>query len=62
MYGRVVSAHVVKDMRGRSSSFGYVELSNSDEVDDLIHALDGADFLGSILYVSRTAHRVFQRQ
>ena len=46
-HGAVESARVITDkFTGRSRGFGFVEMSNSDEAQKAIQALNGTDFEG----------------
>jgi cold-inducible RNA-binding protein len=52
-YGSVRSAQVVMDRdTGRSKGFGFVELSNDQEAEQAIAALNGKDFNGRTLTVN----------
>ncbi|CAK9228652.1 unnamed protein product [Sphagnum troendelagicum] len=52
-YGTVVDARVVYDREtGRSRGFGFVTLSNADEVNEAIQNMDGADFDGRQIRVN----------
>ena len=52
-FGSVRSAQVVMDRdTGRSKGFGFVELSNDQEADQAIAALNGKDFNGRTLTVN----------
>ncbi|KAL2643822.1 hypothetical protein R1flu_011409 [Riccia fluitans] len=57
-YGQVVEAKVVHEKdTGRSRGFAYVTMSNGDEVETAIQALDGAEYDGRILRVNRAIDR-----
>lgn len=52
-YGNVESAKVIMDRdTGRSKGFAFVEMGNSQEANEAISALNGADFQGRALMVS----------
>ncbi|CAK9878021.1 unnamed protein product [Sphagnum jensenii] len=52
-YGTVVDARVVYDREtGRSRGFGFVTLSNAEEVNEAIQNMDGADFDGRQIRVN----------
>ena len=52
-HGAVESARVITDkFTGRSRGFGFVEMSNSDEAQKAIQALNGTDFEGRNLTVN----------
>ena len=53
-HGAVASARVIIDrMSGRSKGFGFVELENDEDGDKAVSALDGTDFGGRKLVVSK---------
>ncbi|HJN84809.1 RNA-binding protein [Candidatus Uhrbacteria bacterium] len=52
-YGEVVSARIVMDkFSGRSRGFGFVEMSNDDEAQAAIEALNETDFMGRPVIVN----------
>jgi RNA recognition motif-containing protein len=52
-HGAVESARVITDkFTGRSRGFGFVEMSNADEAQKAIQALNGTDFEGRNLTVN----------
>jgi cold-inducible RNA-binding protein len=52
-YGTVGSARVVTDRdTGRSKGFGFVEMSNSQEANDAISALNGTEYEGRRMTVN----------
>ena len=52
-YGNVASANVIMDRdSGRSKGFGFVEMSNSNEANDAINALNGSDMQGRAMTVN----------
>ena len=57
-HGTVVSAEVISDrVTGRSKGFGFVEMSNDDEAQTAIKALNGVDFQGRALTVNEARPR-----
>ena len=58
VHGTVESAQVIIDRgTGRSKGFGFVEMSNDDEAQAAITALDGQDFSGRALKVNEAKPR-----
>ncbi|MBM4264629.1 MAG: RNA-binding protein [Deltaproteobacteria bacterium] len=52
-HGQVESARVITDkFTGRSRGFGFVEMTNSDDAQKAIQALNGTDFEGRNLTVN----------
>lgn len=52
-YGEVSSAHIITDREtGRSRGFGFVEMSNDEEGQKAIEALNGTDFEGKTITVN----------
>jgi len=57
-HGTVQSAEVISDrMTGRSKGFGFVEMSNDEEADAAIAALNGQDHNGRTLTVNEARPR-----
>ena len=57
-HGEVQSAEVISDrMTGRSKGFGFVEMSNDEEADAAITALNGQDHGGRALTVNEARPR-----
>jgi RNA recognition motif-containing protein len=57
-YGTVESATVVSDREtGRSRGFGFIEMSNSDEAQAAINALNGQEHGGRALTVNEAKPR-----
>ena len=57
-FGTVVSAQVIKDRdSGRSRGFGFVEMSDDNEADAAIEALDGQDMQGRNVVVNAAKER-----
>lgn len=57
-FGSVVSAQVIEDREtGRSKGFGFVEMSNADEADAAIDALNGQDHDGRNITVNEARPR-----
>ena len=54
-YGQVEDVSLITDRKsGKSKGFGFVEMVNESEADDLINALDGNDIDGRPLKVNRS--------
>jgi RNA recognition motif-containing protein len=57
-HGTVLSAQVIADRAtGRSKGFGFVEMSNDDEAQAAISALNGKDYEGRALTVNEARPR-----
>ena len=57
-YGEVISANVITDREtGRSRGFGFVEMSNEDEANAAIDALNGQEVDGRTLTVNEARPR-----
>ncbi|MDX8410003.1 MAG: RNA-binding protein [Mariprofundales bacterium] len=57
-FGEVTSAHVISDRdTGRSKGFGFVEMSNADEGQRAIEALDGSEMQGRNIRVNEAKPR-----
>jgi len=57
-FGEVTSAHVISDRdTGRSKGFGFVEMSNADDGQRAIEALDGSDMQGRNVRVNEAKPR-----
>src|SRR4051812_2855119 len=57
-YGTVVSAQIINDREtGRSKGFGFVEMSNDDEAQAAIAALNGQEHNGRALTVNEARPR-----
>ncbi|MFN7138478.1 MAG: RNA recognition motif domain-containing protein [Limisphaerales bacterium] len=57
-HGTVIETNVMMDrMTGRARGFGFVTMSNSDEADNAISALNGADLDGRSLTVNEARPR-----
>ena len=57
-HGQVVSARVIRDrFSGRSRGFGFVEMSNNQEAEAAIGALNGQDLQGRALTVNQARPR-----
>lgn len=53
-HGTVVSARIIMDrMSGRSKGFGFVELESDEDGEKAVSALDGTEFGGRKLMVSK---------
>ena len=61
-HGNVQDAHVVMDREtGQSKGFGFVEMSNSEEAQAAMEALDGHEFEGRNLRVNEARPREDRR-
>lgn len=61
-YGKVKSVQLPLDREtGRSRGFAFVEMENSDEEDTAIEELDGAEWMGRDLKVSKARPREDKR-
>ena len=57
-HGEVTAVRVITDRdTGRSKGFGFVEMSDDDQANEAIHALDGNDFMGRDLKVNEARPR-----
>ena len=57
-YGEVTSARVIMDRyTGRSRGFGFVEMSNQEQAEAAIRAMNGKDFQGRALTVNEARPR-----
>ena len=57
-YGEVTSARVIMDRyTGRSRGFGFVEMSNQEQAEAAIRAMNGKDFQGRALTVNEARAR-----
>lgn len=57
-FGAVDSANVINDREtGRSKGFGFVEMSNDNEAQAAIKALDGTELEGSTIVVKKAEAR-----
>ena len=52
-YGTITSAAVAKDDQGQSRGFGFVNFEKHDDAYQAVQALNGTDYHGRALYVSR---------
>jgi len=50
-YGRVVSARVMSDKRGRAKGFGYVEMAEEEAARAAVEALRGKQLNGRVMDV-----------
>ena len=56
-YGEVASAQIVRDTTGDSLGFGFVEMANSVEYDEIRMALDGANIGHHTIHVTVSTGR-----
>ncbi|XP_034393913.1 embryonic polyadenylate-binding protein A-like [Cyclopterus lumpus] len=57
-FGRTLSVRVMKDERGRSRGFGFVNYANHEDAQKAVDDMNGKDISGKILYVGRAQKRL----
>ncbi|XP_068585874.1 polyadenylate-binding protein 1-like isoform X2 [Cebidichthys violaceus] len=57
-FGRTLSVRVMKDERGRSRGFGFVNYANHEDAQKAVDEMNGKDLSGKILYVGRAQKRL----
>ncbi|KAM6928827.1 embryonic polyadenylate-binding protein A-like [Lycodopsis pacificus] len=57
-FGRTLSVRVMKDERGRSRGFGFVNYANHEDAQKAVDGMNGKDMTGKILYVGRAQKRL----
>ncbi|XP_068453687.1 polyadenylate-binding protein 1-like isoform X2 [Clinocottus analis] len=57
-FGRTLSVRVMKDERGRSRGFGFVNYANHEDAQKAVDEMNGKDVGGKILYVGRAQKRL----
>ncbi|KAK9514826.1 hypothetical protein VZT92_025513 [Zoarces viviparus] len=57
-FGRTLSVRVMKDERGRSRGFGFVNYANHEDAQKAVDGMNGKDMSGKILYVGRAQKRL----
>ncbi|XP_031701157.1 polyadenylate-binding protein 1-like isoform X3 [Anarrhichthys ocellatus] len=57
-FGRTLSVRVMKDERGRSRGFGFVNYANHEDAQKAVDEMNGKDMSGKILYVGRAQKRL----
>ncbi len=57
-YGEVTSAKIITDkLTGRSKGFGFVEMSDDEEAQQAIDALNGTEVMGRSIVVNKSEER-----
>lgn len=57
-YGEVTSAKIITDkLTGRSKGFGFVEMSDDEEAQQAIEALNGTEVMGRSIVVNKSEER-----
>ncbi|XP_056447910.1 embryonic polyadenylate-binding protein-like isoform X1 [Gadus chalcogrammus] len=56
-FGKTLSVRVMKDERGRSRGFGFVNYGNHMDAQKAVEEMNGKDLTGKILYVGRAQKR-----
>uniref|UniRef100_A0AAQ6AQI3 Polyadenylate-binding protein n=1 Tax=Amphiprion ocellaris TaxID=80972 RepID=A0AAQ6AQI3_AMPOC len=56
-FGRTLSVRVMKDEKGRSRGFGFVNYGNHEEAQKAVDEMNGKEIDGKILYVGRAQKR-----
>ncbi|XP_040903537.1 embryonic polyadenylate-binding protein-like [Toxotes jaculatrix] len=57
-FGRTLSVRVMKDERGRSRGFGFVNYANHEDAQKAVDEMNGKEINGKIIYVGRAQKRV----
>ncbi|XP_071374568.1 polyadenylate-binding protein 1-like isoform X1 [Centroberyx affinis] len=57
-FGRTLSVRVMKDERGRSRGFGFVNYDNHEDAQKAVEEMNGKEINGKILYVGRAQKRM----
>ncbi|XP_068601962.1 embryonic polyadenylate-binding protein-like [Brachionichthys hirsutus] len=57
-FGRTLSVRVMKDDKGRSRGFGFVNYANNEDALKAVGEMNGKDLNGKILYVGRAQKRL----
>ncbi|XP_037629823.1 polyadenylate-binding protein 1-like isoform X2 [Sebastes umbrosus] len=57
-FGRTLSIRVMKDERGRSRGFGFVNYANHEDAQKAVMEMNGKELNGKILYVGRAQKRL----
>ncbi|XP_045913309.1 embryonic polyadenylate-binding protein-like isoform X6 [Micropterus dolomieu] len=58
VFGRTLSVRVMKDERGRSRGFGFVNYANHEDAQKAVDEMNGKDINGKIIYVGRAQKRL----
>uniref|UniRef100_A0A667Y5K9 Polyadenylate-binding protein n=1 Tax=Myripristis murdjan TaxID=586833 RepID=A0A667Y5K9_9TELE len=56
-FGKTLSVRVMKDERGRSRGFGFVNFDNHEDAQKAVEEMNGKEISGKILYVGRAQKR-----
>uniref|UniRef100_A0A8C9ZXQ6 Polyadenylate-binding protein n=1 Tax=Sander lucioperca TaxID=283035 RepID=A0A8C9ZXQ6_SANLU len=57
-FGRTLSVRVMKDERGRSRGFGFVNYANHEDAQKAVNEMNGKEINGKIIYVGRAQKRL----
>uniref|UniRef100_A0A8D3CFF0 Polyadenylate-binding protein n=1 Tax=Scophthalmus maximus TaxID=52904 RepID=A0A8D3CFF0_SCOMX len=57
-FGRTLSVRVMKDERGRSRGFGFVNYANHEDAQKAVDEMNGKELNGKVLYVGRAQKRL----
>ncbi|XP_018541462.1 embryonic polyadenylate-binding protein isoform X1 [Lates calcarifer] len=57
-FGRTLSVRVMKDERGRSRGFGFVNYANHEDAQKAVDEMNGKEINGKIIYVGRAQKRL----
>ncbi|XP_026222862.1 embryonic polyadenylate-binding protein-like isoform X4 [Anabas testudineus] len=57
-FGRTLSVRVMKDERGRSRGFGFVNYANHEDAQKAVDEMNGKEVNGKIIYVGRAQKRL----
>ncbi|XP_067384708.1 embryonic polyadenylate-binding protein-like isoform X2 [Channa argus] len=57
-FGRTLSVRVMKDERGRSRGFGFVNFANHEDAQKAVDEMNGKELNGKIIYVGRAQKRL----
>ncbi|XP_075883187.1 embryonic polyadenylate-binding protein-like [Nelusetta ayraudi] len=57
-FGRTLSVRVMKDERGRSRGFGFVNYANHDDAQKAVDEMNGKEINGKVIYVGRAQKRL----
>nr|XP_057907439.1 embryonic polyadenylate-binding protein-like [Doryrhamphus excisus] len=57
-FGRTLSVRVMKDERGRSRGFGFVNYANHEDAQKAVDEMNGKEINGKMLYVGRAQKRL----
>ncbi|XP_037333899.1 embryonic polyadenylate-binding protein-like isoform X2 [Pungitius pungitius] len=57
-FGRTLSVRVMKDERGRSRGFGFVNYADHEDAQKAVDEMNGKDLNGKVLYVGRAQKRL----